>query len=924
MTKLTTSNELMLRAATGRPASPKTSKSSTLPALQSSSISTPPTTAKPSLAPVMQLTSNITLKLLPPKPLSPPQSPEKPKSVAASSWAAILPGKSPTKSINSPPKITSPIDLSTSPTAKSPVTINPFAPKPGDPVHPFFMSPEARKEHRIKENQIKLQAEVAKRSTEIRSQTGSSSAAMNAFFAPRARPNPTNAASPANPEIRAKYAQYGTHIPDFPLQTHILPTPASHVNMPPPTTLRHLQLDFDSDSDSSSQIALTEPAEFLSLFGRTLNLSGGNTSSNTCKRSELLMSQEKSEADIASTAAEIFNLYDNVRYNLGMKSTKTTSKPLESSTDGVPLLDVRAEDMAAFLAQQQQAAAQRQVEAERRLLASRSTEPAYTQAELQELYRTMLKQASLNFALPWSSRFSPQSSRFVCGNSMAANSLKDWLIKFKAASETQESTSLSRNSSSSAMSSFFQKKTPSASSLNLPPKSPPPSSSTSTPASQSQPKSNENSQTSVSTDSVANAFVLYGPIGSGKTSAVYAVASELGFSVLEINASMKRSGANLRTMVEEATQSKHVGRDAGTLTILLFEEVDLTFAEDAGFFQALVSLCESTKRPIVLTCQSVPAFLQSKLQSVSYQEMRRPDEASIFAHFSFACLASGLTFPPPNILHQLVLWFEHDLRRLFNDMQFWTPYLSAFGWNFSVRALAGLIVSSDPSESFHCLNHNPMDSHSLFRYSESRELPDSLDLLHRHFLLHHSPNTAPITLEAAKMASEAIAVSDMWHPTPLYDEADTTHDTQWDLFASLQRFTLSVDMVSGDCANCSSCYSLGTSNHMENIMQLVEGVSGLMVSRNYASSSKLNSFDNITYLSLLANIEDEQRLQNTKRRQFKSKIDWSRVSPLQRLRFVSALKLSPVPPEPRSPPSKPIEEVGEQPEAPPIEPSPVP
>lgn len=769
------------------------------------------------------------------------------------------------------------------------------------------MSTEARKELKIKENQAKLEADLAKRASELRAKAGATSAAMNAFFAPRAKPAANTASTPVNPEIRAKYAQYGTNIQDFPTPSQVLPSPALPENTPIPSNLNRLQLQFDDESDIAPLIALSEPSEFITFFKKRIASSGSQTPPRELEIAEKMISQQPGEEQLQQTVNEMFDAYHEVRQSLGMVSTKTTLKRQASLTEGVPLLDVRAEDMPAFLAMQQQEAAQRQVAEEQRILATQSNEPAYQKEEIEDLYRSMLKQSNTNFALPWSARFSPQRSRFVCGNSMAANAVKDWLIRWKMAYESMADAAISRNSSTAAMSSFFQKKSPSASSLASTAKS-----TSSTQSSQSQPKSNENSQST--TEPVSNAFMLSGPIGSGKTSAIYAVAAELGFSVLEINASVKRSGASLRTMVEEATQSRHVGRDASTLTILLFEEVDLSFAEDAGFFQALVSLCESTKRPIVLTCQSIPVFLQSKLQSVSYREMRRPDEASIFVHLSIACLASGLTPPPPNIVHQLVLWFDYDLRRLFNNLQFWTPYLSAFGWDFSVRALAGLIVSSDSSDNDNCLKPSRNDLNSIFRYSESNELPDSLDLLHRHFLQHTTPDKAPISMTAALNVSEAIAVSDTWHPSPLYDEADTTHDTQWDIFASLQHFTLNADSNSGPCASCTSCYSLGTSNHSANTLQIVDGVSSIVSSKTAASSSSLNRFENISYIGLMANIEDSQRLLNTKRRQFKYKLDWSRVSALQRLRFVRALKLSPVPPDPNPLPEPSLPIVEEEPQ----------
>ena len=59
-------------------------------------------------------------------------------------------------------------------------------------------------------------------------------------------------------------------------------------------------------------------------------------------------------------------------------------------------------------------------------------------------------------------------------------------------------------------------------------------------------------------EGVPNAALLHGPPGVGKTSAVYAVASLLGFEVIEINAAQARSGSAIQSLFLEATQSRHV------------------------------------------------------------------------------------------------------------------------------------------------------------------------------------------------------------------------------------------------------------------------------------------------------------------------------------------------------------------------------
>ncbi|PNF27779.1 hypothetical protein B7P43_G09230 [Cryptotermes secundus] len=55
-----------------------------------------------------------------------------------------------------------------------------------------------------------------------------------------------------------------------------------------------------------------------------------------------------------------------------------------------------------------------------------------------------------------------------------------------------------------------------------------------------------------------NTAILVGPHGCGKTSAVYAIANELGCKVLEINTSSKRNGKRILSELQEATQSHQV------------------------------------------------------------------------------------------------------------------------------------------------------------------------------------------------------------------------------------------------------------------------------------------------------------------------------------------------------------------------------
>ena len=107
------------------------------------------------------------------------------------------------------------------------------------------------------------------------------------------------------------------------------------------------------------------------------------------------------------------------------------------------------------------------------------------------------------------------------------------------------------------------------------------------------------------------------------------LAHEMGFKVMEVNASTARNGRQVLANLREATQSHDVRgssksngleglgntkqqnnvntKEQRQTALILFEDIDLTFDEetDAGFYAAVNSLIASTKRPILLTTSNV-------------------------------------------------------------------------------------------------------------------------------------------------------------------------------------------------------------------------------------------------------------------------------------------------------------------------------
>lgn len=147
--------------------------------------------------------------------------------------------------------------------------------------------------------------------------------------------------------------------------------------------------------------------------------------------------------------------------------------------------------------------------------------------------------------------------------------------------------------------------------------------------------------------------VLTGPIGSGKSSLVHAVAAKCGCTVLEITTADKRGNAAIRRAMEEATQSlssmemlkqretslfgtkELVDSDdeqetttakGSSVTIVLIDEVDNLYDAngDSGFWTALSELSKRAKCPIFLTANVLPAALYSSSFRYTHVETSCP------------------------------------------------------------------------------------------------------------------------------------------------------------------------------------------------------------------------------------------------------------------------------------------------------------
>lgn len=213
-----------------------------------------------------------------------------------------------------------------------------------------------------------------------------------------------------------------------------------------------------------------------------------------------------------------------------------------------------------------------------------------------------------------------------------------------------------------------------------------------------------------------NTVVLLGPVSSGKTNAVFALANDMNFNVLEINAGMKRTGKKLIQELQEATQSHQIRKDAAgsgssqknnllkkslnglktqmkrqnsnnvdsvgsdssssELTqstrkcLILIEDADIVFDQtDAGFTDAIYTLAASSKRPVILVASNPNCSHLQRLMAQNTIHFSSPNVLNISKFLAVLSLIENCPVLLDDII-SLYLYNNRDLRKTLLELQF--------------------------------------------------------------------------------------------------------------------------------------------------------------------------------------------------------------------------------------------------------------
>lgn len=175
---------------------------------------------------------------------------------------------------------------------------------------------------------------------------------------------------------------------------------------------------------------------------------------------------------------------------------------------------------------------------------------------------------------------------------------------------------------------------------------------------------------------IFRAAMLYGPPGIGKTTAAHLVAKELGYDILEQNASDVRSKSLLNNGVKNALDNTSIvgyfknkegpAEGNGKKFAIIMDEVDGMSGGDRGGVGQLAQYCRKTSTPMILICNERNQPKMRPFDRVCLDvQFRRPDANSVKARLMTIAVREHFKLDP-NIIDRLVQATGADIRQIIN------------------------------------------------------------------------------------------------------------------------------------------------------------------------------------------------------------------------------------------------------------------
>lgn len=165
---------------------------------------------------------------------------------------------------------------------------------------------------------------------------------------------------------------------------------------------------------------------------------------------------------------------------------------------------------------------------------------------------------------------------------------------------------------------------------------------------------------------ITGAAILYGPAGTGKTSAALALAHDLDWDYIEMNASDARTAGMIEKVAVPASRSQTF---SGKPRLVILDEADnLHGTADRGGAAAMLRLVRDTRQPVLLIANEYYEIDKSLRDAIKGIQFRSVRSTTIAQALRSICQAEGIDCDP-DILIAIAERAGGDLRSAINDLQ---------------------------------------------------------------------------------------------------------------------------------------------------------------------------------------------------------------------------------------------------------------
>ncbi|ELY83787.1 replication factor C large subunit [Natrinema gari] len=170
-------------------------------------------------------------------------------------------------------------------------------------------------------------------------------------------------------------------------------------------------------------------------------------------------------------------------------------------------------------------------------------------------------------------------------------------------------------------------------------------------------------------DDHRKSVIVHGSPGVGKTSAAHALAGDMGWPVMELNASDSRGADVIEKIAGEAAKSGTLtGGEAGRRLVVLDEADNFHGNADYGGSREVTRVVKDASQPIVLVANEFYEMSKSLRNACETIEFRDVSKRSIVPVLRDICRREGVEFEE-EALEKIAESTSGDLRSAVNDLQ---------------------------------------------------------------------------------------------------------------------------------------------------------------------------------------------------------------------------------------------------------------